>query len=245
VVKKSVAQSTSLVTADELGPGHAALAFASGAQSMQLEDIADGLVGDDQSEIGQRPGDAVVTPCGVLSGQLHNPLLDLSRDGWTARLSSAVGREIPLLGDQFAVPFEECFGLNNGDDFRKPLAERLALFGQRDALGVGQSPMRRVPIQQGAVDAVFLQDKLEFLAQGLVDLCGGPCQQLFPRHGERINSANALKQRQNDGNKMRRINYLTTRDYIRRQETTDGGKAWPRGGMRFALAAGFPYSIIN
>jgi hypothetical protein len=43
-----------------------------------------------------------------------------------------------------------------------------------------------MPFEQGAVNAVFLQHKFQFLAQGLVDLSGGPSQQLFPRHGERL-----------------------------------------------------------
>jgi hypothetical protein len=83
------------------------------------------------------------------------------------------------------MPFQKCFELNNGDDFRKPLAEGLALFGQRDAFGVGQPPMRRVPIQQGAVDTVFLEDKLEFLEEKGFDLASGPGKHLLPRHGQR------------------------------------------------------------
>jgi hypothetical protein len=43
-----------------------------------------------------------------------------------------------------------------------------------------------MPFEQRAVDAVFLQHKFQFLAQGFVNLSGGPCQQLFPRHGERL-----------------------------------------------------------
>ena len=57
----------------------------------------------------------------------------------------------------FAMSFEECFELNKVDDFRKPLAVRLALFCQRDAFGIGQPAVRCVPIQQGAVDTVFLE----------------------------------------------------------------------------------------
>jgi hypothetical protein len=43
-----------------------------------------------------------------------------------------------------------------------------------------------MPIEQGAVNAVFLQHKFQFLAQGFVNLSGGPGQQLFPRHDERL-----------------------------------------------------------
>jgi len=34
--------------------------------------------------------------------------------------------------------------------------------------------------------AVFLQHEFQFLAQGLINLPGGPSQQLFPRHGARL-----------------------------------------------------------
>lgn len=68
------------------------------------------------------------------------------------------------------MPFEECFELNKVDDFRKPLAERLALYRQRDALEVGQPAVRCVPIQQGAVDTV----SVEFLVEKGVDLASGP-----------------------------------------------------------------------
>jgi hypothetical protein len=41
-------------------------------------------------------------------------------------------------------------------------------------------------VEQGAVNAVFLQHEFQFLTQGFVDLSGGPSQQLFPRHGARL-----------------------------------------------------------
>jgi hypothetical protein len=40
--------------------------------------------------------------------------------------------------------------------------------------------------EQGAVNAVFFQHELQFLAQDFVNLSGGPSQQLFPRHNARL-----------------------------------------------------------
>jgi hypothetical protein len=93
--------------------------------------------------------------------------------------------EIPLLGDQLAMPFEKCLGLDDRDDVRKPLAERLALLGQRDSFGVGQPPMGCVSVKQGSIDTVFLEDKLEFLEQKGFNLAGSPGKHLLPWHGER------------------------------------------------------------
>ena len=41
-------------------------------------------------------------------------------------------------------------------------------------------------IIQGAINAVFFQDELEFLAQRLVNLSSGSSQELFPRHNVRL-----------------------------------------------------------
>ena len=49
--------------------------------------------------------------------------------------------------------------------------------------------MRRMAIEQGAVNAVFLQHEFQFLAQRIIYLSSGPDQQLFPRHGARFIAA--------------------------------------------------------
>src|ERR1039457_4427046 len=43
-----------------------------------------------------------------------------------------------------------------------------------------------MPVEQGAVNPVFVQHELQFLAQGFVNLSGGPSQQLVPRHNARL-----------------------------------------------------------
>lgn len=71
-----------------------------------------------------------------------------------------------------------------------------------------------MPIEQGAVNAVFFQHKLQFLTQGLVNLSGGPKPAAFSKAWCEVNTANGLKQRQNGSTKMRRMNYLTIRPFV-------------------------------
>ena len=58
--------------------------------------------------------------------------------------------------------------------------------GKHLALGILEAPVRRMLVEQGAVNAVFLQHEFLFLAQGFVDLSGDPSQQLFPRLGRSL-----------------------------------------------------------
>jgi hypothetical protein len=41
-------------------------------------------------------------------------------------------------------------------------------------------------VEQGAVNAVFFPDELQFLAQGFVNLSSGPSRELFPRNNVRL-----------------------------------------------------------
>ncbi len=54
--------------------------------------------------------------------------------------------------------------------------------------------MRRMPIESGAVDAVFLEPEFKLLAQGFIDLSGRPSQQFFPRHEARLPTQTAENQ---------------------------------------------------
>jgi hypothetical protein len=76
--------------------------------------------------------------------------------------------------------------LHHGDDVRQQLTEGFALFGENLALSILQPPVRSMPSEKRAVNTVFFQDELQFLAQGLIDLSSDTSQQLFPRHGERL-----------------------------------------------------------
>src|SRR5262249_46677690 len=84
-------------------PGCRALALRGGRLSMALQDIADSLIADLISQIGQRPRNSVIAPVPVLLGHANDQLLNLSLDprpaGAPARL-----RAIKLAGDKFAVP---------------------------------------------------------------------------------------------------------------------------------------------
>jgi hypothetical protein len=67
-----------------------AFTFVRKAKAVFFEDVADGLIGDDDPKIGQCPsGDTIVTPRWVLLGEWDDQLFDLGPDGWTSRLGSA------------------------------------------------------------------------------------------------------------------------------------------------------------
>src|SRR5208282_5435659 len=56
-----------LVSADELSPGGVAFAFGCRAQSLSLQNIADGLVGNPMTQISQGADDAVITSAWVFA----------------------------------------------------------------------------------------------------------------------------------------------------------------------------------
>src|SRR5208283_5692843 len=60
------------VPADELGPGGVAFAFGGRAQSLSLQNIADGLIGNVIPQISQGADNAVITPALVLPGELKH-----------------------------------------------------------------------------------------------------------------------------------------------------------------------------
>src|SRR3974377_2457949 len=61
-------------------PACRVLALRGGRQSVALQDIADGLIADLVSQIGQRPRNSVITPVTVLLGHAHDQLLNRSLD---------------------------------------------------------------------------------------------------------------------------------------------------------------------
>ena len=105
-----------LVTANELGPSSVALALRGWTQAVSFQDIADSLVGNMISQIGQCADDAILAPGWILVDELEHQLFDLGRDERSSRFGGASARKIPFAGDQTAVPFEQGFGLHGGDD---------------------------------------------------------------------------------------------------------------------------------
>jgi hypothetical protein len=53
-----------------------------------------------------------------------------------------VGGKNPIADDQEAVPFEQGFGLHDGDDLAQQLAERFAFFGEHLALDIVEARAR-------------------------------------------------------------------------------------------------------
>ena len=90
------------------------------------------------------------------------------------------------MGNQLAMPFEQGFGLYQGDHVLQQFTEGFAFLCENLVVGIMEPPVRRMPIQQGAVNAVFFQHELQFLTQGLIDLTGDTSQQLFSWHDERL-----------------------------------------------------------
>jgi hypothetical protein len=75
-----------------------------------LQDIADRLMAYTISQIGQRPGNPVITPVPVLLGQTNDQLLDLARHPRPAWAATGF-RAIELAGDQLVIPGQDGVGL--------------------------------------------------------------------------------------------------------------------------------------
>src|ERR1700716_4192624 len=117
-------------------PGGRALALRGGWKSVALQDIADGLIADLVTQIGQRPRNSVITPVTVLLGHANDELLNLSLDPRPARASTGL-RTIEFAGHELAVPGQD--GVRPGHIGH--LAENLATqsmtdFAERGSLGV-------------------------------------------------------------------------------------------------------------
>ena len=105
-----------LVPAKERGPSRVAFAFGCGAKAMAFENVADRLVGNLMAHIGQSADDAIITPTGILAGELEHQRFNFDRDGGAGRLAFAVAGEIPFTSDELAMPFEQGRRLHHGED---------------------------------------------------------------------------------------------------------------------------------
>src|SRR3979411_1808481 len=88
---------------NESRPGCRALALRGGWQSVALQDIADGLIADLVSQIGQRPRNPVITPVTVLLGHANDQLLNLPLNPRPAGAPTSL-RAIKLAADKTVVP---------------------------------------------------------------------------------------------------------------------------------------------
>ena len=87
---------------------------------MAPQDIADRLIGNLVSQIGQRPRNPVIAPVPVLAGHANDQLLDLSPDPGPARTSRL--RAIELVGEKLAIPAQD--GVRSG--YTRNVGETLA-----------------------------------------------------------------------------------------------------------------------
>ena len=103
---------------------------------MPAQHIADRLVGHRVTEIGERSGDSVVAPAGVLTRHLHNQAFYL-RVNLRPRRVDSVLRTVELFSDQLPPPAENRLRLCDLGDLRQPLSpESLADVGQSGAFGI-------------------------------------------------------------------------------------------------------------
>ena len=93
-------------------------------------------------EVGHCADDVIIAPGWILAGELEHPLFNLGRDERSSRFGCASAGKIPFAGGQAAVPFEQGFGLHDGNDLAQQLAEGLAFFGEHLALGLVEARQR-------------------------------------------------------------------------------------------------------
>lgn len=126
-----------LVGLDELRPGDGGFTTGRGRHTMPLKDVADGLVADLVPEVAQSTCDAVVTPGGVLSGELEDEFFDLRSDGWATLVSFGGVRAVELLGDEPSIPAQDRLGFDDGADVLERLAAQLlAQLGEANPLRI-------------------------------------------------------------------------------------------------------------
>src|SRR6516164_3120987 len=103
------------VRRDEVLPGGLLAPFWGRRNSISAQDVADRLVRNAMSEIGQSTNDAVVAPAGVLSSHADNQSLDLRRDRRTTWIGTAFGA-VKLLSNQSPIPSQNRVWERDGGD---------------------------------------------------------------------------------------------------------------------------------
>src|SRR6195256_3707121 len=137
---------------NESRPSCRALALGRGRQSVPLQDIADGLIADLVSQIGQRPRNPVITPVTVLLGHAKDQLLNLSLDPRPAGASTGL-RAIECAGDELAVPGQDGVRLRHIGYLAENLAaQSMTDLAERGSLGVREL---QLSFQLGLQDPIF------------------------------------------------------------------------------------------
>jgi hypothetical protein len=113
-----------------------------GWNSVSAQNVADGLVGQRISQVGQRSHNPVVSPARILACQAHHQILEAGVD---ARSSHGLAPflTIKLLSDELAVPSEQDIWFSDIGHFLECLARQaFADLGQRGPLAIVQMKLR-------------------------------------------------------------------------------------------------------
>jgi hypothetical protein len=124
------------VRPDEVFPGGGLASLGRWRHAVAAQDIANGLVGDNLPQIGQRSDNAIITPAGVLSRQANDETLQLGIDPRPPDGGPLFGT-VKLLSDQLAVPSQDSIRLGDrGDSLERFAAQTLADFRERGPLSI-------------------------------------------------------------------------------------------------------------
>ena len=128
---------------NELSPSRVLAPFRRRIDAVRPETIADRLIGNLVTQVGQRSHDPIVSPARVLASHLGDQRLKLRRDSGPTRIA-AMRRAVERAGDQPAVPRQDSGWLGRAGDLCQRLAsEPFTDLGERGPLGVGQTQSDR------------------------------------------------------------------------------------------------------
>src|SRR3954464_4908841 len=116
-------------------------------QTVAVQDVADRLIADPISQIGQGAGNPVIAPVPILLGHANDQLLDFSRDSRPARAATSF-RAVELAGDQLSVPGQDGVRLSHSCD----LSQCLATEAMTDLAGVSIFWPYEVPVPSVGMD---------------------------------------------------------------------------------------------
>jgi len=121
---------------EKRGPGCLAFAVRRRFNTVFLEDVANGLIGDLVPQVGQGALDLVVSPGQILPRKANNKVNDLLPYTWASYGFTALA-VVPFLGDKRSMPAKNRIGREQSTDLFESLAtENLALHCQSTSLVV-------------------------------------------------------------------------------------------------------------
>ena len=150
---------------------------------MPPQNIADRLIRNIVSNMGQRADDPVVAPAGVLACQSHDERFDVGSDSWPSWIGTLLGA-IEFRGHQFPIPSQNGLGFRDTRHVRQSLSSQPAAdLGQRSTFGVGQpKPAGQVPSQDPILGGQILVLQQQFLIDQAGDVGKQTCPVVFLLH---------------------------------------------------------------